>query len=186
MDAMRRIRCPKEPGEPQNEGCPWADRDGDGTADPLDNCPEVRGPRNNAGCPPEERQLVQLKKDRIEILEIILFEFNKADIKPESFPLLEQVAKVMNGHPEIRAVRIEGHTDKVGSADYNQHLSAARALAVKTFLFDVGKVDGTRLSTRGYGFDRPVTTNETEEGRAQNRRVEFLILGAEQPDIPPP
>jgi hypothetical protein len=61
----------------------------------------------------------------------------------------------------------------VGSAEYNQHLSAARALAVKTFLVDVGKVDNTRLSTRGYGFDRPVTTNETEEGRAQNRRVAF-------------
>jgi outer membrane protein OmpA-like peptidoglycan-associated protein len=177
-------RCPKEPGEPENEGCPWPDRDGDGTSDPFDNCPDVRGPRNNAGCPPEEPQLVQLKKDRIEILEVILFEFNKADIKPESFPLLEQVAKVMNGHPELRAVRIEGHTDKVGSADYNRQLSAARALAVKTFLVDVGKVDGTRLSTRGYGFDRPVTTNETEEGRAQNRRVEFLILGTEALESP--
>lgn len=179
-------RCPKEPGEKENDGCPWPDRDGDGTFDPFDNCPDERGPSNNAGCPPEEPQRVLIKKDRLEILEVIHFEFNKADIKSESFGLLEQVAKVLNGHPELRHVRIEGHTDKVGSADYNRQLSAARALAVKTFLIELGHVEGARLSTRGFGFDKPIASNDTEEGRAQNRRVEFLIQSTDTPDEPPP
>jgi outer membrane protein OmpA-like peptidoglycan-associated protein len=168
--------CPKESGERENDGCPWPDRDGDGTFDPFDNCPDEPGPSRNAGCPAEQPQRVVLKKDRLEILEVIHFEFNKADIRSESFGLLEQVAKVLNAHPEIRHVRIEGHTDRVGSAEYNRELSAARARTVKSFLVELGHVDGTRLSTRGYGFDRPIATNDTEEGRARNRRVEFLIL----------
>lgn len=178
-------RCPREPGEKENEGCPWPDRDGDGTFDPFDNCPDERGPPDNAGCPAEQPQRVVIRKDRLEILEVIHFEFNKADIKSESFGLLEQVAKVLNGHPEIRHVRIEGHTDRVGSAEYNRELSAARARAVKSFLVELGHVEGVRLTTRGHGFDRPVASNDTDEGRAQNRRVEFLILGSDEGEEPP-
>ncbi|MFZ5444553.1 MAG: OmpA family protein [Myxococcota bacterium] len=170
-------RCPREPGEKENQGCPWPDRDGDGTTDPFDNCPDEPGPPNNAGCPKEQPQKVVIRKDRLEILEVIFFEFDKAIIKPESFGLLEQVAKVLNGHPELVHVRIEGHTDRVGSASYNRELSLARANAVKTFLVERGQVAGERLSTRGFGFDRPIASNDDEAGRAQNRRVEFLIVG---------
>lgn len=177
-------RCPKEPGEKENQGCPWPDRDGDGTADVFDNCPDARGPSNNAGCPPEEPQRVVLRKDRLEILDVIYFEFDQAVIKPESYGLLEQVAKVITAHPELASIRIEGHTDRVGSAEYNRELSLARANAVKAFLVDRGGVAGERLTTRGYGFDRPLASNDTDEGRAQNRRVEFLIIALDDPGSP--
>jgi OOP family OmpA-OmpF porin len=168
--------CPKVPGEKENDGCPWPDRDEDGTPDPFDNCPDVKGPSNNAGCPLDEPQRVVIKKGRLEILEVIYFEFNKAVIKGESFELLLQVGKVINAHPELAHIRIEGHTDKVGTAEYNLQLSLDRANAVKSFLIELGGVSGARLSTRGYGFDQPIAPNDTEEGRAQNRRVEFLII----------
>lgn len=164
-------RCPREPGDPENQGCPWPDRDGDGTADIFDNCPGERGPSNNAGCPPEDVQRVVIKKDRLEILEVIYFEFNRADIKEQSFELLDQIAKVINAHPELAHVRIEGHTDRVGTAEYNRELSLARANTVKLYLVERGNVEGARLSTRGYGFDRPLGNNA-----AENRRVEFLII----------
>lgn len=164
-------RCPREAGDPNNEGCPWPDRDGDGVADVFDNCPDRRGPSNNAGCPPEDPQRVVIKKDRLEILEVIHFEFDKADLQEQSFSLLEQVAKVINAHPELTHLRIEGHTDRVGGAEYNRELSLARANTVKLFLIERGGVDGARLSTRGYGFDRPVGNDD-----AANRRVEFLII----------
>lgn len=166
-------RCPREPGEKQNAGCPQPDRDGDGTNDAFDNCPDARGPANNAGCPPEEPQRVVIKDDRLEILDVIYFEFNSAVIKDQSFELLLQIGKVINAHPELPHLRIEGHTDKVGTAEYNRELSLARANAVKSFLMQLCKVPGEKLSTRGYGFDRPIS--ETD---AENRRVEFLIIRA--------
>lgn len=175
-------RCPKVAGARENQGCPWPDRDEDGTTDPFDNCPEVKGPANNAGCPLDEPQRVLIKKGRLEVLEVIYFEFNKAVIKGESFELLLQVARVINAHPELAHLRIEGHTDRVGTAEYNQQLSLERANAVKSFLIELGAVSGARLSTRGYGFDRPLAPNDTEEGRAQNRRVEFLIINSGEVD----
>lgn len=163
--------CPREPGDVDNAGCPWPDRDGDGTADVFDNCVDKRGPANNAGCPEDEPQQVFIKKDRLEITEVIYFAFDKAEILEQSFPLLLQVASVINAHPELTHLRIEGHTDRVGSAEYNRELSLARANTVKQFLIERGGVDGARLSTRGYGFDRPLGNDD-----AANRRVEFLII----------
>lgn len=179
-------RCPREPGDKANAGCPWPDRDGDGTVDLFDNCPDQPGPPDNAGCPRELPQKVIIRRDRLEILEVIYFEFDKALIRPESFELLEQVAKVLVAHPEIGHVRIEGHTDRVGSAMYNRELSLARANAVKTFLVERGQVAGERLSTRGFGFDRPIASNDDDAGRAQNRRVEFLIVLPGEPAPPEP
>lgn len=164
-------QCLRVPGEKENAGCPWPDRDVDGTYDPFDNCPDVRGPSKNAGCPEEDPQRVVIKDDRLEILDVIYFEFNSAVIKDQSFELLLQVGKVINAHPELPHLRIEGHTDKVGTAEYNRELSLARANAVKSFLIELSKVEGARLSTRGYGFDRPISEVDSE-----NRRVEFLII----------
>ncbi len=174
--------CPREFGPKENDGCPWPDRDDDSVIDPIDNCPTVPGPPENAGCPPGRPQKVLIRAERLEILERVFFEFNKAEIKPESFELLQQVAEVLRAHPELDHVRIEGHTDRVGSADYNRELSAARARAVKSFLVERGEIEGTRLTTRGFGFDRPIASNEDEAGRAENRRVEFVILRQAESD----
>ena len=85
-----------------------------------------------------------------------------------------EVAKVMTDHPEIKKVRIEGHTDNVGNAAYNKKLSQQRAQAVVSWLIGHG-IAKDRLTSEGVGMDRPMTSNATEAGRAVNRRVEFHI-----------
>jgi OOP family OmpA-OmpF porin len=125
--------------------------------------------------PPEPPPKVEVKKERIQVNETIEFEYNKAVIRPESNDLMAEIAKVMNDHPEILEIRIEGHTDNVGSKKFNMKLSLRRAQAVRDHLVNQGKVDGSRLEVAGFGFDRPIASNDTDEGRAQNRRVAFEI-----------
>jgi outer membrane protein OmpA-like peptidoglycan-associated protein len=108
----------------------------------------------------------------------VYFATGKSVIQPRSFPLLDQVAKVLREHPEIERIRIEGHTDDRGKADANRSLSQARAEAVQKYLVDKG-VEAARLEAKGFGPDRPVTSNKTEKGRAANRRVEFVITSPE-------
>lgn len=108
------------------------------------------------------------------VLENIFFELNKATLKPESFPQLEQVLGFMNGNPSVR-MEISGHTDNTGSLRYNTKLSQARAQAVVDYLAERG-VGADRLESQGYAFSQPIAPNNTAEGRAQNRRVEFKIL----------
>jgi OOP family OmpA-OmpF porin len=103
----------------------------------------------------------------------INFEFGKSDITPSSYPYLDTLAdlfKRTNMH-----IRINGHTDAVGSAENNMELSRKRAQAVMKYLVKKG-VDSQNLSCAWYGYTRPIASNETEEGRRQNRRVEFQIL----------
>jgi outer membrane protein OmpA-like peptidoglycan-associated protein len=108
------------------------------------------------------------------ILENIFFELNKATLKPESFPQLEQVLEFMNGNPSVR-MEISGHTDNTGSLRLNTKLSQARAQAVVDWLTERG-IAAERLESQGYAFSQPIAPNNTAEGRAQNRRVEFKIL----------
>jgi outer membrane protein OmpA-like peptidoglycan-associated protein len=158
------------------------DTDGDGVADHLDNCRIESGPASNQGCPEREKQLVTLTQDRIQINGTVHFETGRALIQPRSFPLLDQVAKVLREHPDIQRVRIEGHSDSRGSAALNRRLSKERAESVRAYLVKQG-VEASRLAAEGYGPDRPVASNDSAEGRASNRRVEFLItsLESEQP-----
>lgn len=143
--------------------------------------------------------LVVLTHDKIQIkaptrFETINFEPGTAQIARESFLLLATVAKVMFLHPEIRRVRIEGHTDSVGSREANRDLSSRRADAVRKHLVEVNGVEPERLEAVGYGPDQPVAGNDTPDGRAQNRRVEFVITeradepaeGPLPPLTPPP
>jgi len=102
----------------------------------------------------------------------INFDFNQATIKPESEPVLKEVAALLQQQPALR-LRIEGHTDNVGKAAYNLDLSKKRAESVKTYLTGKFQIDASRLSTEGYGDTRPIAKNDTDEGRAQNRRVEL-------------
>ncbi len=109
------------------------------------------------------------------VLKNIFFEFNKATLKPESIPELERLIKLLNDVPMLK-IEISGHTDNVGSQLYNQELSEKRAQAVVEYL--VAKdIDRDRLTFKGYGFSQPIANNDTEEGRAMNRRTEFKVIG---------
>jgi outer membrane protein OmpA-like peptidoglycan-associated protein len=163
-------RCPLAPGPAENEGCP--DRDGDGVIDPIDNCPDEPGPASNQGC--EEEQQVVIREDRLEILDTIYFDHDAAHIRRRSYRLLTNIAQVLQNHPEIEHIRIEGHTDNSGEHDYNMRLSDERAHAVRDFLIEKG-VAAERLEAQGFGETRPLESNETDEGRATNRRVEFNL-----------
>ena len=167
--------CPLKPGPVENRGCPDRDRDGDSVVDRLDNCPDEPGTVENHGC--RARQRVRLRAERLEILERVYFRTNRAAVRPRSFPLLRNVARVLNNHPEITRVRVEGHTDSRGRYEYNLDLSLRRAQAVVDFLTRRGSVDPSRLEIKGYGPDRPVIPGaRTLSEHAQNRRVEFTIV----------
>ena len=103
------------------------------------------------------------------------FEFNKATILPASYPSLDELAQTLN-QPEASTwkLKIEGHTDSKGATEYNMKLSQMRALAVKSYLESKG-ISADRISALGYGESRPIASNDTEEGRAKNRRVEFTV-----------
>jgi outer membrane protein OmpA-like peptidoglycan-associated protein len=168
-------RCPDEPGPKELEGCP--DRDGDGIPDIDDKCPTEPGPAQNDGCPlPEGEPVVEIETTRLSLKDMIHFDTAKDTIKPESNRILEEIASILKAHAELQKVRVEGHTDIVGSRPYNLDLSQRRAAAVVRALTARGVVAG-RLEAVGYGFDRPVATNATALGRAKNRRVEFTIVG---------
>ena len=116
---------------------------------------------------------VRLTKKKIQILETIHFEQDKAKILPDSYPLLNEVVQVLEDNPGINIV-VEGHTDNVGSDDYNLKLSEARAKSVKMYLQWKG-IGSERIRSVGYGEGRPLADNSTALGRAKNRRVEFVI-----------
>jgi len=104
----------------------------------------------------------------------ILFDFDKWDIKPESYAIIDEIVDQMMSRPKLR-LEIQGHTDNIGTVEYNQTLSERRAKAVYDALVQRG-VDPKRLRWRGFGMSQPVAPNDTEEGRAQNRRTQFVIL----------
>jgi OOP family OmpA-OmpF porin len=109
------------------------------------------------------------------ILRGVNFDFDKATIRPDASAVLEEAARTLNEEPSID-VSVEGHTDAMGTDAYNQRLSEARAAAVRARLVELG-VNPSRLSARGFGESEPVASNATDEGRAQNRRVELKVVG---------
>ena len=124
--------------------------------------------------PRDVSSLVMLAGDSIVVKETIGFAHGKAEIEPASMDLLDAVAKILTSTMSISKLTIEGHTDTTGEPAANQPLSEERALAVKKYLESKG-VDPQRLESRGFGSSQPVDTNDTEEGRAKNRRVEFKV-----------
>jgi outer membrane protein OmpA-like peptidoglycan-associated protein len=159
--------------DPKKNGCPL-DTDGDGIFDKDDACKDTPGvpdpdPKKH-GCP----KVVVTDKE-IKILEKIEFEFDKANILPVSDPILDAVASTLKDNPDIELVEVQGHTDNKGGPFYNQKLSELRARAVRDALIKRG-IDGKRLKSKGYGQSKPIAPNSTEEGRAENRRVQFQIL----------
>lgn len=167
LDSMD--RCPDTPPGTQVDayGCPIEipapkpaplDSDNDGVTDDIDQCPNTpRGAKVDArGC---------------WSIPGVYFDFDKYNIKNEYTYKLDEVADVMNQNPTYR-FELQGHTDNIGSAAYNQKLSERRAKSVKKYLQKHGVTNG-RLTTKGFGFSVPAASNDTSEGRALNRRVEI-------------
>ena len=173
-------QCPMDPedrdGHDDVDGCPDPDNDGDGLMDVVDKCPnqpeDMDGDRDDDGCPDLYKRIV-VTKTRIELKQKIFFKTGKARILSKSYELLNEVADVLIKNPEL-SVRIEGHTDSKGSARYNKRLSQARADSVRDYMIEAG-ADASKLLGVGYGEEAPIDSNDTAEGRARNRRVEFHI-----------
>jgi len=177
--------CPDVPGvassNPKLNGCPAdPDRDKDKIPNESDACPDEPGkphrdPKKN-GCP-----LAFVAQQQINITQQVKFVTNSSAIQAgrDSEDVLNAVLAVLQGHPEIKRVLIEGHTDNVGAAEHNKRLSQGRASSVSAWLVKHG-VAKERLSAAGFGMERPIADNGTADGRRENRRVEFHILESEQ------
>lgn len=166
--------CPDTAGAPELDGCP--DRDDDLIPDREDRCPNEPGPAASDGCPPaEEEPLVEIETERLSLKDAIQFDTGKDTIRAQSFPVLDEIARILSAHREIDRIRVEGHTDDVGSVEYNRDLSERRAASVVRYLVGRG-ISRERLAPAGFGEERPIAPNKTALGRAKNRRVEFTIL----------
>jgi outer membrane protein OmpA-like peptidoglycan-associated protein len=181
--------CPQQPEDfdhfEDSDGCRDADNDEDGILDARDQCPFESESRNHFqdedGCPDDAPVAVaEVRNDRIEISQSVRFATGTATIVPESFPILVEVAQLLAAHPEISRVRVEGHADERGDAEFNMRLSADRANAVVAFLRDHGALDAD-LEPVGYGTERPLCRVQTERCFALNRRVEFVIVEVTHP-----
>ncbi|MBK6918731.1 MAG: OmpA family protein [Deltaproteobacteria bacterium] len=192
-------QCKNDPEDFDNfqddDGCPEADNDKDKLCDPWvgerglqskyegeckgkDQCPDkpedYDGDQDDDGCPDLKAEFDGCS---VKISEKVFFKFNKWDIDPRSFELLDDVATVMNQVPEELHFRVEGHTDSKGSDKYNKKLSQNRANAVVDYLVKKG-VKSNRVEPVGFGEEKPIDSNKTNDGRARNRRVEFNVSNA--------
>ena len=192
--------CPNDPEDVDNfedeDGCPDPDNDLDKICDPWvastgqadeyrdvcagsDKCPDqpedYDGDQDEDGCPDLKAQFDGCS---VKISDKVFFKFNKWDIDPRSYELLDDVATVMNQVPDELHFRIEGHTDSKGSNKSNKKLSQRRANAVRNYLTGKG-VKPERLEGIGFGEERPIDSNRSADGRARNRRVEFNVSNAD-------
>jgi OmpA-OmpF porin, OOP family len=179
--------CPTEPEDHQgsnpDDGCPdkpeppkrVVDTDSDGIPDAEDFCPREPGKRssepNRNGCP----ENIQREGGVIRTFKQVQFAFGSAEILPDSFPMLQEIADLLKANPGIKRLAVEGHTDNRGSAALNKTLSQKRAESVMKWLVGKDVVAG-RMEAHGYGLEKPLVDNDTDENRQKNRRVEFKIL----------
>jgi outer membrane protein OmpA-like peptidoglycan-associated protein len=154
--------CPDTPEgyKVDSKGCP-IDTDGDGLVDEEDDCPTQAGPIENKGCP-------------IAALEfnILHFDFSRSTLKPAAMEDLNELIVVLKENPEMK-VSLYGHADEIGTEAYNMDLSKERANAARTYLIDNGIAPERIATVQGYGKSKPIAPNDTEAGRAKNRRVEI-------------
>jgi outer membrane protein OmpA-like peptidoglycan-associated protein len=162
-----------------------SDADGDGVPDDLDACPEtpVGAPVDTRGCPVEARVEDLGERSNLNgavlgdsfVLRGVNFDFDQDVLRPDAKDILDGVTqKLVETAPEVK-LEVGGHTDEMGTPEYNQALSERRAKAVSRYL-QAGGVARARVSERGYGETQPVAPNDTEQGRAQNRRVELKVM----------
>ncbi len=141
------------------------DSDADGIPDSKDNCPGKPGTSANNGCP--ELAAAQPSFN----YKNILFEFNSSVLKTSSYPVLDEIAREMKNYPGMKFT-LNGHSSAEGTQTRNMTLSIDRATAVKSYLVTAG-IDGRNLEAKGFGESKPVNSNNTEDARQQNRRVEI-------------
>ncbi len=177
-------KCPGTPdgAKVDKKGCP-SDSDGDGVFDGIDECPDTPADLavDDAGCP------VPISEFETEFINTgmistskINFESNKDELKPGSKEVIDEIGAVLVHWPDA-LVEIGGHTDSMGQEGYNLTLSEKRAAAVRAQLVaSYPELDTANLTVKGYGETKPVATNDTKEGRAENRRVEFTVLNTEE------
>jgi outer membrane protein OmpA-like peptidoglycan-associated protein len=162
-------KCPNEKedkdGFQDDDGCPDYDNDGDGIPDSVDKCPNNPGTPETKGCPKTKEIRGAL------VLKGVNFESGKDILKSYSFTALDQIAESLREWPEVK-VEVSGHTDNIGDATFNQDLSQRRAETVRMYLVNKG-IAADRLTAIGYGPEKPIASNKTSAGRAQNRRVEL-------------
>ena len=155
------------------------DDDNDGVPNEKDRCPDTpvgtRVDRN--GCPMSVKESELLDTGTLR-LENVYFDTEKSTIKPESYDVLNEVGEILEKWPELR-IEIGGHTDDMGTEGFNRDLSQARAGAVREYLTSKFSLERGQYTSKGYGESRPVASNESSEGRARNRRVEFTVLNRE-------
>jgi len=146
------------------------DSDGDGVPDSLDQCPNTpQGIKvDRVGCP------VAIP-EKVSIHLLVQFDFDKAVVKPQYHSDIEKVADFLKAYPKTTGV-LEGHTDSIGTDEYNMQLSERRAESVKNYIVEKFGINAARLSTVGHGETQPVASNETDKGREQNRRVVATIV----------
>lgn len=141
--------------------------------DPPPPPPPPPPPKKEEPPPPPAR--VEVRDNKIEIREKIQFDHAKATIKEESNDLLNEIVDVIKKNPHIKKISIEGHASSEGDAGFNKRLSADRAKSVMQYLIDHG-IPKESLQSKGFGSEKPIASNDTEEGREKNRRVEFNII----------
>jgi len=189
-------KCPAERGPAERHGCPLGDADKDGLGDGIDRCPDQAGPADNGGCPrvgaPVAEALNQpvldarcadpsklsviIRGDKVEIPAKVQFESGTAVMLRSSLPVLEQVVLTLACRPDIKKLRLAGHTDSSGTESINTRLSHDRAAAVRDYLVTRGNVAKERIETVGHGAAKPIASEADERGREVNRRVEFVIV----------
>lgn len=169
--ADNKDKCPTVAGPRDNAGCPWPDTDGDSVLDKDDKCPDVKGTVANNGCPEVSEDVIKRLND---YAKTILFNSAKATFQQQTYPVLQSIVAILKEYPSSN-FSIEGHTDSDGKDAANQKLSEDRAAAVKNYLIENG-VDTSRLTSAGFGESKPIATNKTKAGKAQNRRVEVKLV----------
>ena len=167
-DSCKNIRGPAK-----YHGCPIPDRDQDGVNDEQDKCPDQPGPAQNKGCPVIKAVQPEFIKRANLVATNVLFNMNSTDLTGNSYPSLIELADSLKTNPDLNLL-IEGHTDNIGNSAYNLKLSEERAEAVKKVLVSHG-ISESRIQVKGFGDTRPIATNESAKGRAENRRVVFIF-----------
>ena len=163
--------CPAVKGAKDNAGCPWPDTDGDSVIDKDDKCPTVAGTVANNGCPEVSDDAIKKLND---YAKTILFNSGKSSFQKQTMPVLQAITAILKEYPTAK-FSIEGHTDSDGKDASNLKLSQDRAAAVKNYLVANG-IDASRLTSEGFGEAKPIDSNKTAKGKANNRRVEVKLV----------